>query len=45
MTFNYESAWHEVAAQAWKAWSKVCPTMVAVIDRDTWDQVEPYGYG
>lgn len=35
----------EVAAQAWKAWSKVAETMVAVIDRDTWDQVEPYGYG
>lgn len=35
----------EVAGKAWEAWNVVCPTMVAVIDRDTRDQVKPYFYG
>ena len=35
----------EVAAKVWTKWQNVCATMVAVFDRDTNDQVEPYGFG
>jgi hypothetical protein len=33
------------ASESYAEWQKACPYMVAVMDRDTFDQVEPYGYG